>query len=354
MRRVAIFLATVAVVLGGIGALDWWIDPFLDRYDPAPLAAALAQPRPCFVGWDVFSARAWPELKVDYFRRRDARIVVVGTSRAGKIGARPGERRFANLILPGTGPETLAPLFQRLHALGHGPLTVYLSVEAFWFGEGWRTQTHFTRSYLRDAKYLLSTQTLHATFDELRRTPGTIRHPRALRPWGIYRRRGLCVVSRGDTVLAGAGNAWAPDGELWYNDEVTGAPRPHGQPIAQLEHGGYVGRRLDPGRLNALGHALAIAQSYGWRVVGASLPYSDYWRLKLARDGETRAVVAAFGRELPGMFARYGFRFLDLTDVHSVPCGAHSFSRFDGGHPDVACGRKIRRLLDAAAKAGPP
>jgi len=123
MRRVAIFLATVAVVLGGIGALDWWIDPFLDRYDPAPLAAALAQPRPCFVGWDVFSARAWPELKVDYFRRRDARIVVVGTSRAGKIGARPGERRFANLILPGTGPETLAPLFQRLHALGHGPLS---------------------------------------------------------------------------------------------------------------------------------------------------------------------------------------------------------------------------------------
>lgn len=351
MARIAAFLATVAVVLGGVAALDWWVDPFLDRYDPAPLAAALdAQPHPCFVGWDVFSTRAWPELKLDYFRRRDARVVVVGTSRAGKIGANPGELQFANLNVPGTGPETLVPLFRRLHAMGHGRLTVYLSVESFWFGRGWRTHASFTHSYLRSAKYLLSTQTLHATLNELRRTPGALRHPRALRAWSIFRRRGgRCVVSRGNTVLAGAGNTWAPDGELWYNEEVTGAPRPHGQPIAALEHGGYVGSRLDPGRVDALEDALAVARGYGWRVVGASLPYSDYWRVKLARDAATRGVVTAFAREMPGIFARYDFGFLDLTNVRSVPCGPHSFSRFDGGHPDVACARKIRRLLDAAA-----
>ena len=70
MRRVAVFLATVAVVLAGVAALDWWIDPLLDRYDPKPLAAALEQPKPCFLGIDVFSTRAYSELKFDYFRQR--------------------------------------------------------------------------------------------------------------------------------------------------------------------------------------------------------------------------------------------------------------------------------------------
>lgn len=279
-------------------------------------------------------------------------MVVVGTSRAGKIEALPGEHGFVNLNLPGTGPETLAPLVRRLHAMGHGRLTVYLSVESFWFGRGWRTQTFFTRSYLRNAKYLLSTQTLHATLEELRRAPGAIRHPRALRPWAIYRDHGVCVVSRGNTVLAGAGNVWAPDGGLWYNEEVTGAARPHGQPIASLEHGGFVGTKLDPRRRAVLDPALRTASSYGWRVVGVALPYSTYWRRRLERDPQSRGVVTAFRHELSGIFARHGFRFLDLTDVRSVPCGEHSFSRYDGGHPDLACARRIRRLLDAAAARG--
>ena len=351
MGRIAAFLATVAIVLTGVAALDWWIDPFLDRYDPAPLAAALSQPKPCFLGWDVFSTRAWPALKLDYFRRRDARVIVVGTSRAGKIEAHPGEREFANLNLPGTGPEALPPLFRRLHSMGHGRLTVYLSVESFWFGGGWRTHAAFTRSYLRDLKYLLSFQTLHATFEELRRAPGALRHPKALRAWGIYSGRSRCVVSRGNTVFAGSGNTWAPDGGLWYNEEVTRAPRPHGQPIAALEHGGYVGKRLDPARLAALERALAIARGYNWRVVGVSLPYSDYWRLKLRRDPATRGVVTAFAREMPKIFARAGFRFLDLTNVRRAGCGLHSFSRYDGGHPDAVCGMRIRRLLDDAARA---
>jgi hypothetical protein len=351
MGRIAAFFATVAVVLAGVATLDWWINPFLDRYDPAPLAAALSQPQPCFLGWDVFGTRAWPTLKLDYFRRRKAHVIVVGTSRAGKIEARPGEHAFANLNLPGTGPETLPALFRRLHSMGHGRLTVYLSVESFWFGGGWRTQTSFTKSYLRNLKYLLSFQTLHATLEELRRAPGALRHPKALRAWAIYRGRGHCVVSRGDTVLAGSGNTWSSDGGLWFNEEVRGAPRPHGQPIAALEHGGYVGKRLDPARVAALERALRIARGYGWRVVGVSLPYSDYWRLKLRNDPATSGVVTAFAREMPGVFARAGFRFLDLTNVRRAGCALHSFSRYDGGHPDAACGMRIRRLLDAAAGA---
>ena len=36
------------------------------------------------------------------------------------------------------------------------------------------------------------------------------------------------------------------------------------------------------------------------------------------------------------------------------PCGEHAFSHDDGGQPNVPCGRKIRRLLDRAARAVPP
>ena len=42
---------------------------------------------------------------------------------------------------------------------------------------------------------------------------------------------------------------------------------------------------------------------------------------------------------------------LDLSDPTSVPCGEDEFSFDDGGHPDAACGGRIRRLLDAAAAA---
>jgi hypothetical protein len=354
MGRIAAFLASVAIVLASVAALDWWIDPFLDRYDSAPLAAALAQPQQCFLAWDTFSSRPWPELKLDYFRRRHARVVVVGTSRAGKLEAHPGERRFANLLVPGIGPETLVPLFRALHREGHGRLTVYITVEPFWFGRGWTTQARFTQSYLRDAKYLISAQTLKATLRELLRTPGVIRHPRALRPWAIYRGRRVCVVGRGNSVLAGAVEAWTPDGGLFYNDEVTGAPPVHGVSLVEVQYDAFLGHGLDPGRRAALRDGLELARSYGWRVVGVSLPFSTHWRLQLERTPETHDVITAYRREMPAIFARYGFRFLDLTDVRSVPCGEHSFSHDDGGHPNIACGRKIRRLLDAEAARRPP
>jgi hypothetical protein len=349
MGRILAFLASVGVVLTGVGTLDWWMDPFNDRYDSAPLAAALAQPKPCFMAWDTFSARSWPALKLDLFRRRDARTVVIGTSRAAKIEAHPGEQGFANLLLPGTGPGTLVPLFKTLHREGHGRLTVYIGVEPFWFGTGWRTGISFTRSYLRNVKYWLSAETLHATFEELKRGPGLIRHPRALRPWAIYRRRGVCVVSRGNEVLGGAIHAWAPDGGLWYNDEVTGAHGPQGQALVDLLYSSFVGKGLDPRQREQLEDGLETARGYGWRVVGVSLPFSTYWRLKLEHTAATAGVIDAYRREMPSIFARNGFRFLDLTDIRSVPCDEKAFSHLDGGHPNVECGRRIRRLLDAAA-----
>src|SRR5205823_5468630 len=159
----------------------------------------------------------------------------------------------------------------------------------------------------------------------------------------------FCVVSRGSSVLGGAAEAWAPDGGLWYNDEVTRAGPVQGVPVVEQQYAAFFGRGLDPGRREALEDALEVARGYGWRVVGVSLPFGHRYVRLLEQRRATRAVFTAFRRELPGLFARYGFRFLDLTDVRSVPCPEHAFSHDDGGHPNAACGRRIRRLLDAAA-----
>jgi len=76
-----------------------------------------------------------------------------------------------NLGVPGTGPESLPGLFDRLHDEHHGKLVVYLGTDAFWFGHGWRTKAWFDVSYLRDLKYLLSGQTLRQRLDVLRPAP---------------------------------------------------------------------------------------------------------------------------------------------------------------------------------------
>ena len=60
------------------------------------------------------------------------------------------------------------------------------------------------------------------------------------------------AVLAGDALLAGAVEAWAPDGGLWYNDEVTGAPEPHAVSLVEVQYKAFLGSRLDPGRLASL------------------------------------------------------------------------------------------------------
>ena len=353
MRFVA-FFAALAVALAAIAYVDWRLDPFGDRYHPDVLATALGRSPPCYVAWEVVAEQAWPTYKLDLFHRRHADVVVVGTSRVAKVGAWPGEERFANLSVPGTGAESLPGLFARLHGGHSGRLVVYLGTDAFWFGPRWRTKAWFDVSYLRDLKYLLSGQTLRQSLDVLRRAPGSLLHPDALRAVEVDRQGGTCVVDRGNSVFRGGSNAWAPDGELFFQYELVHATRvPRNGSLVGLYHGFYAGRSLDGGHLEALGDALAKARGYGWTVVGFHAPISTRGIRRLETDPTTAPLFHRFRAQMPGLFARYGFRFLDLTNVRSVGCSESDFSFEDDGHPDVSCGRRVRRALDHAAGLRP-
>jgi hypothetical protein len=282
-------------------------------------------------------------------------VVVVGTSRVAKVGAWPGEERFANLNVPGTGAESLPGLFDRLHADHAGRLVVYLGTDAFWFGPRWRTKAWFDVSYLRDLKSLLSGQTLRASLDILRRAPGSLLHPDALRAVEIDRRAGTCVVDRGNSVFSGGSNAWAPDGELFFQYELVHAPGiPRNGSLVGLYHAFYSGRSLDGGHLDALEDALAKARHYGWTVVGFHAPLSTRGIRRLETDPATGPLFRSFRARMPRVFTRFGFRFLDLTSVRSVGCSESDFSFEDDGHPDVGCGKRVRRALDRAAGLRPP
>jgi hypothetical protein len=349
--RLAAFAAAVLCSLGCVGALDWWLDPFGDRYDAGALRAALGRGTPCFVSWEVVGEQAWPDFKLDLARAREARTVVVGTSRIAKIGAWPGERGFANLGVPGMGAESLVPLFRRLRRQHRGGLTVYLDADAFWFGHRFRNRISFTHAYIRDLKQLLSGETLSASLGILRRAPGSLLHPRALRAWEIERTPRGCIVDRGRAVVNGAANAWGPDGTLYFQYELVNAPTPPRSTLARLYHPFYLGSRMDPGHVRALEHALAVAREYGWRVVGFQPPIGADGIRALAADPSTAGLWRDYRRRIASIFRRYGFRYLDLTTTARAGCRPGAFSFRDDGHPNAACGRAIRRRLDAAARA---
>jgi hypothetical protein len=163
-----------------------------------------------------------------------------------------------NLGVPGTGTESLPGLFDRLHSEHPGRLVVYVGTDAFWFGHRWRTRAWFDVSYLRDLKYLLSGQTLRQSLDVLRRAPGALLHPDALRAVEVDRQGRTCVVDRGNSVFRGGSNAWAPDGELYFQYELAHAGEvPHKASLVTIYHPYYAGTALDGGHLEALEDALA-------------------------------------------------------------------------------------------------
>ena len=353
MARILVLLGTIAAALTAVAALNWWMDPLGDRYHRRFLDQALSQPRPCFISWAVLNSRTWGEYKVDLFRRAHRDVAVIGTSRAAKLSARPGETGFVNLGAPGVGADSLPALFERLHSLQHGALTVYVSVDPFWFGKAWHTDTNFTPSFLRELKVLLSAQLAGETVRLLRYAPGAIRHPQKLQYTELEQTPHGCLIDRGHTVRNKIVSAWAPDGSLYFWEDIFPNPSHLTRGLMILKQQGLVGNRLSKRQVASLSRALQQARSYGWRVVGVALPFAPHSVHELEANPAFATLFEDFRARIPRVFARDGFPFLDLTDIGSVPCTAAEFTGDDEGHPDIACSARIRAKLDAAARAEP-
>ena len=183
MLRIAFFLATVLAGVAFAGGLDWWMDPFNDRYYPGAVTAALAaRPQPYLISEQLVGQGATGEFKWDLVRRKQARTIVFGSSRVGRLGAHPGESTFVNLSVPGFDPSEIRSLFSHLGSIDHAPITIYLGAEDFWFNPSLRgAYTPWGRDWRGSLELWLSPQTLWGTIHLLRRAPGSIRHPGALR-----------------------------------------------------------------------------------------------------------------------------------------------------------------------------
>jgi hypothetical protein len=355
MRLVTLLAAAFAVV-GLLMWLNWWVDPLGDVYDASATARALERGHPCLLSDDVVGVDSWWDFKRDLYRRRNARTIVVGTSRVLEIGAHPGERPFANLGLPGTSIATLVPYFRDLHAIRAGPLTVYLGVELFWLNANWTPPYSYVppgRSVkLRD---LITRQRLAGTISRFVERPTVL-----FRRWHTADVGARCVIDVADRAARGRVAAWRPDGAFVYPWQVRpGRPKP--SPANDFQRdlgnlggsqylGGYYTNWTRLSYLAGLSRALRLARTYGWHVVGFAPPYSARYVRRLATAPQTRPRWREFGRVVPALFARYGEWFVDSRRVRDIPCPDDAFVD-DGWHPDARCAARLRRLLDEAARS---
>jgi hypothetical protein len=347
VRKLFLFLGTTAVAVLAVPLLNRWVDPFGEYYSSSAIDAA--ERAGCLISTDVVGERSWPIFKLSLVRRRDAETVVVGTSRSLKLSSRLREKQFANLAMPVTGIETLDPLFRRIHARsGVRRLTVYLGVELFWFnGEHWAPGVTFTTTSFTDqTRYLLARQTFTATLHLARGNPLGL-----LRSSAVDHVDGRCVRDRFGRVKAGKADAWDPDGSFHWRYElvptVAQLPSTFAHDAAELGGDLRGWTTFDRGRLALLGRALALARSYRWNVVGFTPPYSTRYVEIIRKQQATN--VAMFRKLIPRTFARNGFKYLPILGVSDVGCGEHDFID-DGIHPNAACARRLRRLLDTAAR----
>lgn len=334
MRRLLVLLGVAAVLLAGEGVLNWWIDPFGTFWKPGALAEA--DRRGCLLSEELVG-NAYAPFKLAVFRSRPTRTFVIGSSRTVKIAARPGEDTFSNLGIPNITPSTLLDVFRRIPAQAP-PQTVYVGVEGFWFNDSFAGGP--SAGLYDELRYVLSANTFTQSLRFVRRAPWELR-----RRWRTVSVAGRCVVGRTDPGLT-----WRRDGTRLYGFELQpGLYRPTQLPyttdLGSLDLGYYDDwSRLSQSRLATFEQALRVARARGWRVIGFTLP-NPTRVLRVLRSSQS---FRAFERAMPAVFAKYGFRFVDLSDVRSVPCAQGAFA--DGiFHPDATCSRAIRARLDALA-----
>ena len=341
MRRLLLFLAVALALLGAEAAFNWWIDPFGGIWKQSVLHDAEASSPPCLVSQELIGIDYIP-FKEAIARERRARILVFGSSRVLKIASRPGERAFANLGMPGTGPATILSV---LHDLPRRPATLYVGVEAFWFNPTY-VEANLRPGFGWYARYLLSRETFRGSVDLVRQARYVLTER-----WRRERLGARCVIGRTFPSIA-----WAVDGSRVWSWELDPKrfPRFHPPPfttdLAQVRNGYYANwTRFDEQRLHTLDAALALAQRRGWRVVGFPPPEPTRYLRLLDTDPRVAPYWHEFLRRMPVLFRRHGFTWIDLSDARRVPCSDGEFP--DAFHSDARCSARLRARLDAAARA---
>ena len=340
MARLLVFLGTALGLLAALATFNWWIDPFGEFWKPAAVAEARAAHPQCLVSHEVIGGEYLP-FKLDVFRARPTRTFVTGSSRVLKIGSWPGERTFANLGMPVMSPEIVLTELRSLPA--RPSETMYLGVEAFWLNRNFQG-FDVSPGFEQRTRYVLSRSAFDESIRIVRRAPYVLLHR-----WRKEHVGTACVVGRSRPALA-----WRLDGSRVWSfdlDPRTYHPAidPFSTDLSKLRTGIYDGwTALSPERVRTLERVLALARSRGWRVVGFTPPDGRRYLRFFASSPVIGPRWRAFGRLMPGLFARYGYRWLDLRAAGSIPCRQSDF--VDGGyHTDAACSMRIRRRLDAAA-----
>jgi lysophospholipase L1-like esterase len=341
MGRLLVFFAVAAALLGGNAALNWWVDPFGEFWKPAAVEQAAASRPRCLVSHEVIGGEYLP-FKLDVFRRRPTRVSVVGSSRVLKIGSWPGETTFANLGTPVISPEIV---LRELRSLPEGapPQTVYLGVELFWLNRNFHG-FDVTPSIETKARYVLSRSAFEESVRVVRHAPYVLVHR-----WRKERVGPACVIGRSRPAIA-----WKLDGSrVWSFELQPGTYHPTPEPFTTdlhvLRTGNYADfTALSPERIHVIEQTLALARARGWRVVGFTPPDGSRYR----RFFESHPVLGPrwreFGRLMPRLFHRYGYRWLDFRNPAGIPCTDDDF--VDGGyHTNAACSMRLRARLDEAA-----
>lgn len=343
MGRLAAFLGTTAALLAALAAFNWWIDPFGEFWKPGAVAEARAARPPCLVSHEIIGGEYLP-FKLDVFRSRPTRTFVTGSSRVLKIASWPGEHSFANLGMPVMSPEIVLRELRDLPARPRQ--TVYLGVEAWWLNRNFRG-FDVAPGFEQRARYVLSRSAFDESVRIVRGAPYVFLHR-----WRKEHVGAACVVGRSRPALA-----WRLDGSRVWSFELDPhtyhpAIDPFTTDLSKLRTGIYDGwTELSSDRTRTLDQTLALARSRGWRVVGFTPPDGDRYLRFFAASPVIGPRWRAFGALMPKLFARYGYRWLDLRDARSIPCRQSDF--VDGGyHTDAACSMRMRRRLDAAAAAG--
>ncbi len=339
MRRLVLFVSLALALLSGVGAFNWWIDPFGEVWKPA--AVAEARKAGCLLSQELVGVRYY-SFKLDVFEHRPTRTFVVGSSRVLKIAPHPGEQSFANLGYPGSGPETILKLFR---ALPPKPAqTVYFGVEAFWLNDTYvLPATDPSDSSI--AEYLLSRNAFERSVELARQS-----HYLTSDRWQRATIGRGCVIQRNYPSIA-----WRLDGSRVWSWELDpkrypkfGAT-PYTGDLSTWRNGYFADwHSLDEERVRALEQALSLARTRGWHVVGFAPPEPPHMLHVLATDPRLAPQWHGFLRLMPRVFARYGFTWVSLEDGRRLGCRSNQFP--DAFHTDAACSLRVRDRLDEAAR----